>query len=465
MVEEGKQESNEGQTEPIRVSLDSDGPIRLDMAEGDTRSDAQPEREMRGQKQSASAPDGVAVEAEGQGSLSSAATRTYSLETHIPKDAGKARFEAASKSATASAWPPSYVSPADAAYGDAAASAAGKPTSGGAGTDSGWTGSLRESYELLHRIVDNIETVLYGKRNVVELVLMAIVARGHVLIEDVPGVGKTSLVSALAKSISCNFNRIQFTPDVMPSDVSGFSIFNQKTREFEFRPGGVMANIVLADEINRASAKPQSALLEVMEGRQVTVDANTYKMEEPFMVLATQNPIEQFGTFPLPEAQIDRFLIKTSIGYPAFTQEMRIIREGRASKRNIRPVARREEIVAASQAADGIHISPQVERYIVEIVTATRNSAEIEIGSSPRGTIALADLSRAYALYQGRSYVIPDDVKYLVGYVLGHRISISHSAAVEGRTPQDVLDSIVSSIAVPITAKEAQLEAEGKALR
>ncbi len=319
----------------------------------------------------------------------------------------------------------------------------------------------RKAFEDLHKVVENIGTVVYGKRAVVELVLLAVVARGHVLIEDVPGVGKTSLVSALSKSISSRFSRIQFTPDVMPSDVTGFSLFNQKTHEFEFRAGGVMANIVLADEINRASAKTQSALLEVMEERQVTVDTETHKLEEPFMVLATQNPIEQFGTYPLPEAQVDRFMIKTSIGYPAFDQEMMIIEYGRASKAKIGPVVNRQDIVAASEAADTIYLSPQVNRYIVEIVTATRNSSELQMGASPRASIALASLSKAYALYQGRSYVIPDDVKHLAPYTLCHRISLAHSAGVEGRSAADIVNSILSSIAVPVDAngfKRAEAE-------
>ena len=323
-----------------------------------------------------------------------------------------------------------------------------------------WAAQARQAGETMHRIVDNVETVVYGKRSVIELVLLATVARGHVLIEDVPGTGKTSLVSALARSIACDFKRIQFTPDVMPSDVTGFSVFNQKTCEFEFREGSVMANIVLADEINRASAKTQSSLLEAMEERQVTVDGNTYKLQEPFMVLATQNPIEQFGTYPLPEAQIDRFLVKTSVGYPGFSQEMDIIQDGRAAKPVVQPVATKDDIVQASIMADHVHIGTQVRSYIVEIVTATRNSPEIEMGSSPRGTIALAQLARAYALYEGRDYVVPDDVKLLAPYVLGHRIALSQNAIVEGRSEEDVLASIVYSIAVPLTADEARAEAE-----
>ncbi len=312
-----------------------------------------------------------------------------------------------------------------------------------------WNADYEEARTLMHRIVDNVETVVYGKRRVVELVLLAVVARGHVLIEDVPGTGKTSLVGALAKSISCDFHRIQFTPDVMPSDVTGFSVFNQKTREFEFRPGGVMANIVLADEINRASAKTQSALLEAMEERQVTVDSTTYRLEEPFMVLATENPIESFGTYPLPEAQVDRFLVKTDVGYPAFDQEERIISEGRAAKRVIGPVAEKEQVVRACDAAETVFIGPAVRRYIVQVVAATRSHADIQTGASPRATIALADLSRAYALYQGRGYVIPDDVKYLAHYVLCHRIVLTYNATVEGRTPRNVVDAVLSAIAVP----------------
>jgi MoxR-like ATPase len=309
---------------------------------------------------------------------------------------------------------------------------------------------FEEARELLGRIVANVETVVYGKRDVVELVLLCMVARGHVLIEDVPGTGKTSLVAALATSVSCDFSRIQFTPDVMPSDITGFSVFNQKTREFEFRPGSVMANVVLADEINRASAKTQSALLEAMEERQVTVDGATHRLAEPFMVLATQNPIEHFGTYPLPEAQVDRFMVKTSVGYPSFEQEERIIVEGRGAKRALGPMATRDELVALADAAERVHIGPAVRRYLVQVVTATRNHPDVQVGASPRATIALADLARAYALYRGRGYVIPDDVKDLAAHVLGHRMALAYAATVEGRTPGAVVADILASIAVPV---------------
>ena len=224
----------------------------------------------------------------------------------------------------------------------------------------------------LELIINNIETVVVGKRDVVSLVVLALIAKGHVLLEDLPGTGKTTLVSSLAKSIDCRFSRIQFTPDIMPSDVSGFSIFNQKTRDFEFRPGAVMSNLVLADEINRASAKTQSALLEAMEERQVTVDGKTYPLQEPFMVLATQNPIEQFGTYPLPEAQVDRFLVKLSMGYPGFDQEVRVLELGDSAKKTLGPVVNGPNVLWLRDVAARVHVSRLVTRYIVEIITATR---------------------------------------------------------------------------------------------
>ncbi|MGN0037864.1 MAG: AAA family ATPase [Coriobacteriales bacterium] len=307
---------------------------------------------------------------------------------------------------------------------------------------------------VIERIVGSVDSVIQGKHEAVELVVLALIAKGHVLLEDLPGTGKTTLVSTLAKSVDCGFNRIQFTPDVMPSDVSGFSIFNQKTRDFEFRPGGVMSNLVLADEINRASAKTQSALLEAMEERQVTVDSATHALEEPFMVLATQNPIEQFGTYPLPEAQLDRFLIKLSMGYPAFEEEVRVLELGDSAKKAIRPVASAADVLAVRDVAARVYISPMVMRYIVEIVTATRDNPEVQVGSSPRGGIALAALGRAYALARGRSYVLPDDIKALAPHVLCHRLALSHEAKVQGRSAKDVIGSIISGIAVPYADEE-----------
>ncbi|MDY2670221.1 MAG: MoxR family ATPase [Anaerovoracaceae bacterium] len=305
-------------------------------------------------------------------------------------------------------------------------------------------------------IADNMETVIAGKRRVVVLTVLALVAGGHVLIEDVPGTGKTSLVSALAKSISCDYSRIQFTPDVMPSDVTGFSIYNQKTGEFEFRPGAAMSNIVLADEINRASAKTQSAMLEIMEEKQVTVDSNTYVMDRPYMVLATQNPIEQLGTYQLPEAQIDRFMIKFSIGYPSFKDEVRVIMTGERSKKEIGPCITKEEVVELTDECRRVIVSREMSDYIVSLITATRNNEDIRLGSSPRGSIALYQLSRAYALYQGRNYVIPDDIRFLAPYVLGHRVILTHKAKTEKKTGTDVVNEIVKNVVVPSSPLQAE---------
>ena len=328
-------------------------------------------------------------------------------------------------------------------------------------------GTVGKAQASLQRIIDNIATVIIGKEEPIRLVVLSLIAKGHVLLEDLPGTGKTTLASTMAHSIDCEFKRIQFTPDVMPSDVSGFSIFNQKTHDFEFRPGGVMSNLVLADEINRASAKTQSALLEAMEERQVTVDSRTYLMDEPFMVMATQNPIEQFGTYPLPEAQVDRFLIKLSMGYPAFDQEVTVLALGDRAKKALEIVASKQDILNLRACAEQVYASQMVMRYIVGIVASTRDNTEVQIGSSPRGGIALLALARAYALLQGRNYVLPDDVKYLAPFTLCHRMTLSHEAKVTGRTERDVLGSIISSIAVPYEDENALkgLDASGRPLQ
>ena len=311
-------------------------------------------------------------------------------------------------------------------------------------------GEVRFAAEQIGRVIDNVETVIIGKRQCVELVFLALLARGHVLLEDVPGVGKTSLVSAIAKSVDCGFKRIQFTPDLMPSDVTGFSIYNQKTGEFEFRPGAVMSNLVLADETNRASAKTQAALLEAMEEKQVTVDSVTYRMEEPFMVMATQNPLESFGTYPLPEAQIDRFLIKLSMGYPTVEEEQRIVHSGTRAKSAISAVVSRREVLALRELADRVWVDPAVERYIVEIVAATRSSAKVALGSSPRGSISLNAAAKALALSRGRGYVIADDVKYLAPFVLGHRVTLSHEAKTERLDPNALIRELVEQVLAPV---------------
>lgn len=307
----------------------------------------------------------------------------------------------------------------------------------------------QDDADLIKRIVDNVETVIYGKRDVIELVVMALIAQGHVLLEDLPGTGKTSLVSALSRSLDCGFSRMQFTPDIMPSDVTGFSIYNQKINDFEFRAGGIMSNLVLVDEINRASAKTQSALLEAMEERQVTVDSKTYMLPEPFMVMATQNPLEQFGTYPLPEAQLDRFLVKLSMGYPLMDEEVRVVKRTKAAKKAIRPVASGADIIRLRDDAECVTVADTIARYAVQVVCATRDVKECSCGASPRGSIALVNLARANALVRGRTYVMPDDIKYLAPFVLGHRLTLTHEAHMAGQDGSDVISSILESVAVP----------------
>ncbi|MGN1001444.1 MAG: AAA family ATPase [Oscillospiraceae bacterium] len=311
----------------------------------------------------------------------------------------------------------------------------------------------REAGEAIGGIVGNIETVIKGKHDQVELVVLCLLAEGHVLIEDIPGVGKTSLVSSLAKTVDCGYKRIQFTPDVMPSDVTGFSIYNQKSGEFEFRPGAAMSNIVLADEINRASAKTQSAMLEIMEERQVTADGATYKLERPFMVLATQNPIDSLGTYKLPDAQIDRFMIKISLGYPNFEDEMAVILSGRQAKAEITHTVSARQVVDLIEKARRVCVDKTVAAYIVRIVEATRTNADIKLGASPRGSIALYCLARAYALSRGRNYVLPDDVKLLAPYVLAHRLILTHGAKTEKKDPAQIIRTIVGQAVVPTGTK------------
>ena len=256
--------------------------------------------------------------------------------------------------------------------------------------------------------------------------------------------------AAIARSVDCKFKRIQFTPDLMPSDVTGFSVYNQKTGEFEFRPGAVMSNLVLADETNRASAKTQAALLEAMEEKQVTVDSVTYRLEEPFMVMATQNPLESFGTYPLPEAQIDRFLIKLSMGYPSIEEEQRIVHAGGAGKAKLSAVISRQEVLDLRALADRVWVEPDVERYMVEIVAATRRHPKLALGSSPRGSLALNSGAKVLALFRGRGYVVPDDVKYLAPFVLGHRITLSHEAKAGQTDPKALIGEIVDGVLAPL---------------
>lgn len=306
----------------------------------------------------------------------------------------------------------------------------------------------------VQKIIENVGTVILGKREAIELVVLALLSEGHVLLEDVPGVGKTSLVSSVAKSIDCGFSRIQFTPDLMPSDVCGFSVYNQKSGEFEFRPGGVMSNLILADEINRASAKTQAALLEAMEEKQVTVDSRTYALDEPFMVMATQNPIESFGTYPLPDAQLDRFLLKMSVGYLDLQEEAKVILMPKEQKKNLQPVVGKDEVRNLIALARRVYVEPMLATYIAKLVSATRTSADTVLGSSPRGGIFLVNASRVYAMMNGREYVTPDDIQYLAPHILAHRITLTHEATVAGKTQKDVVRNVIESVAVPIGEKK-----------
>ncbi len=303
--------------------------------------------------------------------------------------------------------------------------------------------------QVMQRIAASVDTVIQGKHKVVELTIMALVAGGHVLLEDLPGTGKTTLVKAMAKSSEMTFSRIQFTPDLMPSDVTGFTFYDQQTKEFRFMPGGVFGNLVLADEINRASAKTQSALLEAMSEGQVTVDGNTHVLNQPFIVIATQNPVEQFGTFPLPEAQLDRFMMKLSLGYPDFEQAVQVLKLGERAKKAVTPVASGKDIMALRALAERINVSDMLYRYIMQIITATRDNTDILVGSSIRGAESLLALARVQALLNGRNYMIPDDIKPLVTPVLHHRITLGHNAKSAGRSADDVIANIMSGIHVP----------------
>ena len=306
-------------------------------------------------------------------------------------------------------------------------------------------------YEFAQRLIRNFEKVIIGKRNTLELLTLGLLAQGHLLIDDVPGVGKTMMARTLAKSLGASFARIQFTPDMLPSDVTGISIFNQVNRQFEFRPGPVMAQILLADEINRATPKTQSALLEAMEERQVTVDGVTHKLPDPFLVMATQNPIEYEGTFPLPEAQLDRFFMKIHMGYPSAVDEVRILEAQQLQHpiMQLAPVVEIAELLEMQLMVKRVFVADEVKRYIVDVIRSTRDNQDVYLGSSPRGSLGLFRASQIFAAMNKRDYVIPDDVKYLVEPVLSHRIILNPTARLRHITSSTLLHELLLQIPVP----------------
>ena len=305
--------------------------------------------------------------------------------------------------------------------------------------------------EIAERIANSVGQVILGKNSEVRLTILGILCRGHILLEDIPGVGKTMMAKSLARAVGCTFNRIQFTPDMLPSDITGVSIFNPKTREFEFRPGPIMAQIVLADEINRATPKTQSALLEAMEEGQMTVDGVTYRLSNPFLIMATQNPIEYEGTFPLPEAQLDRFLMRIQMGYPQPQDELRILASQQYQHpiQNLQQVVTLKELLAAQQLIKDVYVAKEVQQYIINLITASRRHADVYLGSSPRGSLALFRMSQARAAMSGRDFVIPDDVKALAEVTLAHRIIVGPAARLKNITSRAVVQDILQSTPVP----------------
>ncbi|WP_394238946.1 AAA family ATPase [Niallia oryzisoli] len=305
---------------------------------------------------------------------------------------------------------------------------------------------------IVERILYNIEKVMIGKRNVAELSLVALLAEGHVLLEDVPGVGKTMMVRALAKSVGANFKRIQFTPDLLPSDVTGVSIYNPKEMEFQFIPGPLMANIILADEINRTSPKTQSALLEAMEEASITIDGVTHRLEKPFFVMATQNPTDYEGTYPLPEAQLDRFLLKMRMGYPDQDEEIEVLNrvQQKSPIEDITPVIGLQELRSLQSQIKDVYVNESMKRYIVEIANLTRNHEKVYMGVSPRGSIAIMKAAQAYAFMYGREYVLPDDIQFLVPAVFTHRIILKSEARFTGVSTEDLLKEMMETIPVPV---------------
>jgi len=312
-----------------------------------------------------------------------------------------------------------------------------------------------QALRCMRTIIGNVEKIIVGKQYAISLVIATLACRGHVLIEDVPGVGKTSLVAALARSVNGSFKRIQFTPDIMPSDITGYSAFSPKTGEFEYRPGAVMSQFVLADEINRTSPKTQSSLLEVMEENQVTVDGETHPVPSPFMVLATQNPVDYLGTFALPEAQLDRFFMKISLGYPDEKSEGRMLDrfKGKNPMDSLSPVAEGADIIQVQELVEQIHVDPEINKFIVTVTRHTREHPDVQLGASPRASICLFRASQAWAMYEGRDYVIPDDVMQMAPHVLSHRILMRQEATIRRVNVYDVLDKALELAASGVVLK------------
>ena len=304
----------------------------------------------------------------------------------------------------------------------------------------------------LPEVITNVSKVIIGKKEVTEKILVALLSGGHVLIEDVPGVGKTTLVHAIAKSIGCSFKRIQFTPDLVPSDITGLTVYNMKNGEFEYKQGPIVSNLVLADEINRSSPKTQSSLLEAMQEKQITVDGCTYKLPTPFMVLATQNPIEYEGTFPLPEAQLDRFTMRITMGYPTFLEEKKILAayKGENPLNKLEAVVSEEEIAAMKLEVEKVFVDESIQDYMIQITQLTRTHQDIYLGCSPRATLSLFNAARALAYIRGREYVIPDDVKELTYVSLAHRLILKSEAKIQNKNESSVLAEIVKSVRVPV---------------
>jgi MoxR-like ATPase len=315
-----------------------------------------------------------------------------------------------------------------------------------------WIVTQRPINTIAAQLRANIQTVIIGKDDVIDLALVALLCEGHILLEDVPGIGKTTLAKAIARSLDCTFKRIQFTPDLLPSDVTGISYYNQKQQVFEFRAGPIFSQVVLADEINRATPRTQSALLEAMQERQVTVDGQTMPLARPFLVMATQNPIELEGTFPLPEAQVDRFMLRISLGYPEVEEEHKILARFERSDpfETLAPVVKAEELLSVQQQVRTVRVERSVTEYIVNVCRATRAAPGVQLGVSPRGTLALYHAAQAFAAIHGREFVLPDDVKTLVPYALAHRIVVDGQSRLRGRKPEDILRDVLERTPVPV---------------